>query len=242
MALEAFYKGYQDYKAGNRKSIPDHYRVDFGPFGETGPIQGMWNDGGYNSASQFIGTATYYFQLDKNDVLNIRVEDSKTEYSLFYHAPFTDRHSRNEKRILGETFQKYKFSIPLNEVKKTSFRMKKIILVILSLIIVIMSGCNSPIRIEDYYILYPPDDYCDSYYLTCKLADENDPLIKDITYIKWSKEMIILQQTDSCWWVIKAHGKTLKCCNNDSLIGPLDENAINSYKLKMTDVIGEKNL
>ena len=118
MALEAFYKGYQDYKAGNRKSIPDHYRVDFGPFGETGPIQGMWNDGGYNSASQFIGTATYYFQLDKNDVLNIRVEDSKTEYSLFYHAPFTDRHSRNEKRILGETFQKYKFSIPLNEVKK----------------------------------------------------------------------------------------------------------------------------
>lgn len=111
-------EGYQDYKAGNRKSIPDHYRVDFGPFGETGPIQGMWNDGGYNSASQFIGTATYYFQLDKNDVLNIRVEDSKTEYSLFYHAPFTDRHSRNEKRILGETFQKYKFSIPLNEVKK----------------------------------------------------------------------------------------------------------------------------
>lgn len=35
VALDAFYKGYQDYQAGNLNSIPDHYRVDFGILGET---------------------------------------------------------------------------------------------------------------------------------------------------------------------------------------------------------------
>lgn len=118
-ALKAFNAGYQDYLAGNRKSIPSSYRVDFryGIGGDTGPFKEFFTDGKF-TAAQFTGTANYTFSLGKNGNLNIEVYDTKTEYSFLYHAPQTDRHSRSEGQIMGETTQYYSFSIPMDQVQK----------------------------------------------------------------------------------------------------------------------------
>ena len=116
VCLDVFYTEYQSFLEGNR-DFPNSYRVDFGPGKETGPIRGLMNDGG-NITTQFIGTATYNFELGSDNVLNITVFDSKTEYSLLYHAPGTDRHQRSEQRIMGETFQVYTFSMTMDEVRR----------------------------------------------------------------------------------------------------------------------------
>ncbi|WKZ76144.1 MAG: RHS repeat-associated core domain-containing protein [Vicingaceae bacterium] len=119
-ALKAFQSGYDDFKAGKRKDLPSSYRVDFsyGPGGDTGPFKEFFKDGEF-TAAQFLGTANYTFSVDeKNKTLNISVFDTKTEYSFLYHAPGTDRHKRNEGKIMGETTQTYEFSIPLKDVKE----------------------------------------------------------------------------------------------------------------------------
>ena len=118
-ALAAFNAGYQDYLAGNREDIPLSYRVDFsyGPGGDTGPFKELFKDGKF-TAAQFTGTANYIFSLDENGNLNIVVYDTKTEYSFLYHAPGTDRHTRSEGQIMGETTQYYNFTIPLDQVQQ----------------------------------------------------------------------------------------------------------------------------
>jgi len=112
-ALKAFQKGYDN---GN---IIKEYMVNFNAFyplsGDTGPFKEMFKDG--FTAAQFTGSATYNFNI-QDDMLNITVYDTKTEWSALYHAPGTDRHTRSEKRIMGETTQIYRFSIPLTEVKQ----------------------------------------------------------------------------------------------------------------------------
>jgi len=45
--------------------------------------------------------------------LNVTVYDDKTEYSLLYHIPGTDKHERSERKFLGKTKQYY----TLEEVK-----------------------------------------------------------------------------------------------------------------------------
>lgn len=118
IALEKFYKGYEDYVAGERSDPPSSYRVDFSPFpfvGDTGPVTEYKKDG--FSAAQFLGTANYVFNLE-GDVLYIEVHDTKTEYSFMYHFPGTDRHKRHENPIMGETTQSYEFSISLDEIRK----------------------------------------------------------------------------------------------------------------------------
>ncbi|MFA7325897.1 MAG: hypothetical protein WC121_04475 [Candidatus Kapaibacterium sp.] len=119
-ALVAFYNGYLEYKAYERPDIPPSYRVDFEYLygGDTGPFKEFFEDGEF-TAAQFTGTANYVFDLDeKNSILNITVYDSKTEYSFLYHAPGTDRHSRDEGKIMGETTQVYTFSFTIEEIEK----------------------------------------------------------------------------------------------------------------------------
>ena len=61
----------------------------------------------------------YSFSLDKEkNILNIEVFDTKNQYSFLLHSPGTDRHQRNENPIMGETTQRYSFSIPMDEVKQ----------------------------------------------------------------------------------------------------------------------------
>lgn len=117
IALEKFYKGYEDYVAGNRSNPPPNYRVDFSPIpfvGDTGPFTELIEDG--FSAVQFLGTANYVFKLE-GDMLTVEVYDTKTEYSFLYHFPGTDRHKRQENPIMGETTQHYEFSLSLDEIR-----------------------------------------------------------------------------------------------------------------------------
>jgi hypothetical protein len=119
-ALKAFYEGYQDYLSGKRPDIPHSYRVDFsyGVEGDTGPFEEFFKDRGY-TAAQFIGTTNYKFTFDaEKELIQIEVYDTKTEYSLLYHMPGTDRHTRSERKIMGETTQYYYFTISLSELKK----------------------------------------------------------------------------------------------------------------------------
>ena len=122
IALEKFYAGYEEYLEGKRTNIPPFYQVDFSPWpfvGDTGPLTEYLKDG-YTTA-QFTGTATYQFNLE-GEVLNITVYDTKSEYSFFYHLWWTDRHTREEERIMGETTQYYEFSFSLDEIRR---RIKK---------------------------------------------------------------------------------------------------------------------
>lgn len=113
--------------------------------------------------------------------------------------------------------------------------------ILIVFVLFLIQGCHRTITIEDYYTLYPPDEFYDSYHLICKLAGKNDPLILNVDYIKWSKTMIVLRQSDSNWWVIKAKEETLKCCNNDELIGPLSEKEAKKFLSQMSHPKGEMN-
>ena len=102
------------YSAGR---IPPHYQVKWGPMGlfyETGAISEAWHDRGF-STPQFTGTATYFFNVEGNN-LTITVRDDKNERSLLLHFPGTDRHTRNENKFMGKTSQSYTFSVPLSEI------------------------------------------------------------------------------------------------------------------------------
>lgn len=120
-ALKAFYKGYSDYKSGKRPNIPPQFRVDFSYLypldGNTGPIKEYAKDGW--TSAQFTGTAMFYFKLDEaNGMLGVQVYDTKNENSFLYHLPGTDKHSRDENSIMGETTQTYDFTISMEEVTK----------------------------------------------------------------------------------------------------------------------------
>ena len=118
-ALKVFYKEYQRFLSGERPDVPRSYRVDFKyGLGDTGPFKEFFKDGQF-TAAQFVGTALYTFTLDEgSNMLHIYVYDTKTEYSFLYHIPGTDRHSRFEGKIMGETTQHYYFSISLSDVSK----------------------------------------------------------------------------------------------------------------------------
>lgn len=113
---------------------------------------------------------------------------------------------------------------------------------IITFVIFLIQGCSSPTTIEDYYTLYPPDEWYDGYYLMCKLSSNDDPLILNVDYIRWSNKMIIVRQKDSIWWVIKAKGESLKCCNQDELIGPLCEKEVTKFLLEISHPKGEIEL
>ena len=118
-ALKAYYKGYNEYKSGKRNDLPSQYRVDFKYLypldgGDAGPVI----DGDMN-AGEFVGTALYSFSLSKDEkTLSIHVYDTKNEYSFLLHLPGTDRHTRAEQKIMGETTQTYDFKISMKDVKK----------------------------------------------------------------------------------------------------------------------------
>ena len=114
MTKIALRKFWAAYSTGH---TPTHYRVDWGPVGlfyETGVISETWHDRGF-STPQFTGTATYFFNINGNN-LNITVKDDKNERSLLFHFPGTDRHTRDENKFMGKTSQSYTFSVSLSEI------------------------------------------------------------------------------------------------------------------------------
>ena len=81
VALKAYYKGYKDYVNGKRSSLPTSYRVDFGLLGyfggDTGLVQEFVADGKF-TASQFVGTANYKFELDSKNNLHVTVYETNS--------------------------------------------------------------------------------------------------------------------------------------------------------------------
>jgi hypothetical protein len=118
-AIRSYWDGYQQYNQKKRTDIPTYYKVDFSPWpfvGDTGPIKEYRKDSKF-TAAQFVGTAIYIFDTDeKKKIVNIKVYDTKSEYSFLYHIYGTDRHKRNNKQIMGETTQYYYFSFSFEEV------------------------------------------------------------------------------------------------------------------------------
>ncbi|MPR31926.1 hypothetical protein [Salmonirosea aquatica] len=111
--------------------------------------------------------------------------------------------------------------------------MRNIFKFIFVLTIVMLTSCGSDsIIIQDYYRIYPPDEYSDGYYIMCKLACADDPKIENIIIVKWNSKNIFIKQKDKngkfTWYRIKAKSKTLTCCNNDILTGPFNEFQVNN--------------
>lgn len=93
-------------------------------------------------------------------------------------------------------------------------------------------SCSSTnIKLVDYYYIYSPDDYYATHYLKCKLSSNHDPVIDSVRVVYWNDSTIIIGREGRKynWWVIKASGEKLKCCNNDSVIGPVSEHFVKAY-------------
>jgi len=92
------------------------------------------------------------------------------------------------------------------------------------------SGCReNPVKLVDDYRIYKQDEFGNGHYLICKLSCRNDPEIENIIYVKWNRKYIILETKYQSWFIIKAKGAKLKCCNGDKLIGPLTRKELDEF-------------
>ena len=97
----------------------------------------------------------------------------------------------------------------------------------------LVSCSSTGIKLVDEYYIYPPDEYYNSYYLKCKLSSDNDPIIDSVHIVYWNDSTIIIERKakhDN--WIINAFDNNLKCCNNDTVVGPVSTSYINQI---MTD-------
>lgn len=123
IALRKFYDEYMRYKRGERPDEPPYYQIDLEPFTyegyNTSVLNELQKDKGY-STSQFVGSATYYYDFDpKTEILIVTVKDSKTAHSFLYHIGGNEmKYDRDKFKIMGKTEQNYIFSISLQEIKK----------------------------------------------------------------------------------------------------------------------------
>ncbi|MFZ6663664.1 hypothetical protein [Peijinzhouia sedimentorum] len=105
-------------------------------------------------------------------------------------------------------------------------------LLIVMFLTIPLSGCidGSTILIDEYRI-YPQDEFGDGHYLICKLGCDGDPKIQNIASVGWNDRFIIVGKkgAQKSWYVIKAKGEKLKCCNGDVLTGPLSEQELKEY-------------
>lgn len=94
----------------------------------------------------------------------------------------------------------------------------------------IKRGASQTYDTPSYYI-YSPDDYYTTYYLKCKLSSDQDPVIDSVHVVCWNDSTIIIGRGREKynWWIIKASSEKLKCCNNDSVIGPVSEHFVKAY-------------
>lgn len=95
----------------------------------------------------------------------------------------------------------------------------------------LISCSPTSIKLVDDYYIYSPDDYYATHYLKCKLSSDHDPVIDSVRAVYWNDSTIIIRREGRTynWWVIKSSGEKLKCCNNDSIIGPISEHFVKAY-------------
>jgi len=106
------------------------------------------------------------------------------------------------------------------------------ILLNLTIIFILITGCESKFQLQDNYYLYPDDEFGNGYYLMCNPGCSDFESLQYITRLQWNEKYIIVNTVKKGWFVIKARGTELKCCNNDSLIGPMDSIEIEKYITK----------
>ena len=97
--------------------------------------------------------------------------------------------------------------------------------------VLFLAGCSSAgIRLVDEYCVYPPDEYSETYYLKCKLSGDSDPEIDSLRIVYWNDTLIMAGRGSGelSWWIIKASGRILKCCNRDTVKGPFTEEYVQS--------------
>jgi hypothetical protein len=106
-------------------------------------------------------------------------------------------------------------------------------------------------KLVDYYYVYDILDRHPNGELTsgrqvlmCKLGNENDPLIENISFVEWNDERMIIQ-TDSEYFSIEANEYGLKCSCNNELKGPMTLPEVQEYKVRTgfepTDDLKTKN-
>lgn len=102
------------------------------------------------------------------------------------------------------------------------------------LILCMMSCSSASVKLVDEYYICSPDDYYDTYYLKCKLSSDTDPEIDSLHIVYWNDSTIIVGRGEKklSWWIIKASSYTLKCCNQDTVMGPFSEHYIQKYMVK----------
>ena len=94
----------------------------------------------------------------------------------------------------------------------------------------LVSCSSTGIKLVDEYYIYPPDEYYNSYYLKCKLSSDNDPIIDSVHIVYWNDSTIIIERKakhDN--WIINAFDNNLKCCNNDTVVGPVSTSYIKVF-------------
>lgn len=71
------------------------------------------------------------------------------------------------------------------------------------------------------------------YVFMCKLSCDYDPVIEDVTSVAWNEQIIIVQSGDESakeFYLIKASGSQLACCNKDVVSAPMSARQIDSAK------------
>lgn len=95
----------------------------------------------------------------------------------------------------------------------------------------VLSSCTpEKIHLTDYYYIYAPGEFYDTYTLTCKLASDNDVDIDSISYVKWNNQVIAVKRNTGSrpWFVVKAREDCLRSCNNDILMSNLSKQEVDS--------------
>jgi RHS repeat-associated protein len=117
-AVEVFWEEYQSYEAGER-DMPTMYVAEMGwpLIDDSTPLQEGLN------AAQFVGSATFYFDYDKeNELLNVTVFNSTGQWSFLYHQgeqkEVDHERGKGDSDIMATISQEFKFSLTKAEVEE----------------------------------------------------------------------------------------------------------------------------
>ncbi|MBX2982190.1 MAG: hypothetical protein KF843_05945 [Flavobacteriales bacterium] len=95
---------------------------------------------------------------------------------------------------------------------------------LLTLLVVFAIGCSSDDKLtENYWIYDDPIIVEGRHALMCKLGCDGDPVISNVAEVQWNDKVIMVTTRSDKHYLILAKGERLKCCNGDSILGPMDD-------------------
>jgi hypothetical protein len=127
-----------------------------------------------------------------------------------------------------------------------------IIICTIFLAFLFQSCIKSSFEITDNYIVKPigvpiftGDDFgTKGWHLFCNPGCDYDVKIDNIKTVHWNKRHIVIEQQENekpNWYLIIAHGEELRCCNRDTIIGPVSKVELDSLiKMKNLNVVKMK--